>query len=312
MYRIVAMALVLALSGCQWQETKSAYGTIERELLQVNTSAAARITEVQVSKGQQVQKGQLLMQQDSEDLQLQLQQLTAALAAAQATLELQQAGSRQEQQAVARAALASAEAKLQDARLTQQRQAQLYQQGLSSDANLQQADAALAIASANQQVAAEQLAQTLAGNRQQEIEVARQQVKQLAAQREQVQWLIAQRSIVAERDGTVDDVLHYQGEQVAAGTTLLTLAVTDTAYARLYLPAEALARFKVGDEVALWLDTQQTPIQGQIRFISPQAAFTPHYALHQQERSRLVYLTEVALPDSAALRSGLPVRLALP
>lgn len=312
MRRIIAMALLLTLSACQWQESKSAYGTIERELLQVNTSAAARITDVQVSKGQQVQKGQLLMQQDTAELQLQLQQLDAALAAAQARLELQQLGSRQEQQAVARAALASADAKLADARLTQKRQAQLFQQGLNSAASLQQADAALAIALANQQVAAEQLAETLAGNRQQDIEAARQQVKQLAAQRAQVLWQMTQRSIVAERDGTVDDVLHYQGEQVAAGVTLLTLAVADTAYARLYLPSDALASVTLGAEVELWLDGQDTPLQGQVRFISPQAAFTPHYALHQQERSRLVYLTEVALPDSAGLRSGLPVRLELP
>ena len=59
----------------------------------------------------------------------------------------------------ARAALASADAKLADARLTQKRQAQLFQQGLNSAASLQQADAALAVALANQQVAAEQLAE---------------------------------------------------------------------------------------------------------------------------------------------------------
>lgn len=312
MRNAIFLVILVYLAGCQWQEPKSAYGTIEREVVLVNAAATADVTEVPVSKGQRVTSGQLLVQQDKTELIWQQQQVQAELAAAQAQLDLMQAGSRQEQQALARANLAAADARLADAKLTLQRQAELSRQGLNSAAAVQQADAALAVAQAERQAYAEQLAQTLAGNRPQEIETARQKVQQLTARLQQLLWQINQRSIYAKRSGVIDDVLRYVGEHVTAGSTLITMAVDNSAYARIYLPAEAVAHWQVGSDVSLWLDGREAPVNGTIRYISSAAAFTPHFALHQQERSRLVYLAEISLPDSATLRTGTPIRLELP
>lgn len=252
------------------------------------------------------------MQLDTTEQQWQVAQVEAELAAAQAELELLQQGSRDEQRAVAQANLARADAKLIDAELTQQRQTQLFRQKLNAESEVQQADAAVAIAIAERDVARQQLQQTLVGNRLQDIEKAHQQVLLLQARLGQAQWQLQQLSVLAERDGIVDDVLRYRGERVQTGATLLTLAVKDSAYARLYLPARALANWPLGSEVKLLLDNQQQAINGRIRYVSPVAAFTPHFALHQQERSRLVYLTEISLPDDSTLISGTAVRVELP
>lgn len=312
MRKIVLACAISLLAACQWQEPAAAFGTIERELLLVNATSGALITQVNVKKGQQVSAGQLLMQLDTTEQQWQLAQVEAELAAAQAELELLQQGSRDEQRAVAQANLARADAKLMDAELTQQRQAELFRQKLNAESSVQQADAAVAIAIAERDVARQQLQQTLVGNRLQDIEKAHQQVLLLQARLGQAQWQLQQLSVLAERDGTVDDVLHYRGERVQTGATLMTLAVKDSAYARLYLPASALANWPLGSEVKLLLDNQQQAINGRIRYVSPVAAFTPHFALHQQERSRLVYLTEISLPDDSTLSSGTAVRVELP
>ena len=147
---------------------------------------------------------------------------------------------------------------------------------------------------------------------QQDIEQASWQVAQLQAREEQLQWQLQQSSTYAGRDGVIDDVLRYRGERVQPGSTLMTLAVSDSAYARVYLPASVIAHWQVGQQLNIWLQGRETALSGTVRYISTEAAFTPHFALHQQERSRLVYLTEISLTDSKDLISGTPVRVELP
>lgn len=312
MYKPVLLSVLFLLAACQGQEHKAAFGTVERELVLINAASDGLITQVNVKKGQQVQAGQLLVQQEITEQKLVLQQVQAELNAANSKLELLQLGSRTEQRELAKANLARAEAKLVDARLTQRRQASLLQQRLNSEAAVQQADAALAVAIAEQQVAQQQLAETLSGNRTQDIEQAAQQVAQLQARLEQMQWQLQQKSVYAGRDGVIDDILHYRGERVQPGSTLMTLSVSDSAYARVYLPASALTQWAVGQQLNVWLEGRDSAISGTVRYISADAAFTPHFALHQQERSRLVYLTEISLADNKELISGTPVRVELP
>ena len=153
MRKLLLLSIVIALCACQGQESNSAFGTVEREVVLVTAAADGLITEVTVKKGEQVAAGQLLVQQETTEQRLLLAQVQAELAAAQAKLELMQLGSRTEQREQAKANLARAEAKLVDARLTQQRQAELLAQQLNSQAAVQQADAALAVAVAEQRAA---------------------------------------------------------------------------------------------------------------------------------------------------------------
>lgn len=312
MRNLMMLLVTFLLTACQWQEPPAAYGTVERDLIHVNAQAAGLITQLQVRKGDTVKVGQQLMQQDTTELQLVVEQYQAQLYGAKAQLALLQQGSRQEQRQQARANLARAKAVLDDAKLTLKRQHELFEKKLSSAANLQQAEAAAAVAQASYAATEQQLAEVMAGSRELDIEQAMQQVAQLDARLQQVRWQMLQLSIIAQRDGIVDDILWRPGERVQAGTTLLTISVTGSAYARLYLPADALATWHEQGEVDVWLEGQDTPISGRIRYISAQAAFTPHFALHQLERSRLVYLTEISLPDESQVISGTPVRVLLP
>ncbi len=61
------------------------------------------------------------------------------------------------------------------------------------------------------------------------------------------------------------------------------------------------------------VDGLDKPINGKLRWIAHEPVFTPYYALNQQERSRLMYLAEVQLPDSAgSLPNGIPAQVVLP
>jgi HlyD family secretion protein len=54
-------------------------------------------------------------------------------------------------------------------------------------------------------------------------------------------------------------------------------------------------------------------MQGKIRSIANEPAFTPYFALNQKERSRLVYLAEIELAKTEnKIPAGLPVQWVMP
>ena len=61
------------------------------------------------------------------------------------------------------------------------------------------------------------------------------------------------------------------------------------------------------------IDGTRPRLEGRVRYVSSEAAFTPYYALNARDRSRLAYLAEVVLtePDAANLPTGMPVEVTL-
>ena len=79
------------------------------------------------------------------------------------------------------------------------------------------------------------------------------------------------------------------------------------------VPEPARVRITQGDLISVRIDGIDTPVEGHVRWISNEPAFTPYYALNQTERSRLMYLAEIELPQSAANFSvGVPVQAIIP
>jgi HlyD family secretion protein len=84
-------------------------------------------------------------------------------------------------------------------------------------------------------------------------------------------------------------------------------------YARVYVPETRRTQFTAGLPVRVHIDGVDNSFAGTVRFISAQAAFTPYYALTQEDRSRLSYLAEIDLTDAAAsqLPTGIPVQVSI-
>ena len=84
-------------------------------------------------------------------------------------------------------------------------------------------------------------------------------------------------------------------------------------YARIYVPEPYRVKIATGNKLFIHVDGVAETITGKVRWISTEPAFTPYYALNQEERSRLMYLAEVQLPDDYAnLPNGVAVQVELP
>lgn len=309
---IAIITLLLMLAACQPQEPHAAYGTIELEQVLLSSNSGERIRSLLVQKGDTVQAGQAVLQFHDELVSAQLQQAQAELQRAQANLALLEAGTRSETLTAMQARQQALASQLAESQRQLKRRSALFAQGVLAVSAVDEMQAQVDTLTAQSADLAAQLLELQHGQRPQTIAAAAQAVAAAEASVTFQQQRLAELTLLAPTAGTIEDLPWHIGERPTAAAPLVVIAAAGSAYARVYIPEQSLAQFTVGREVPLWLDGQTQPLTGKVRFVSAQASFTPYFALHQQERSRLSYVVEMALISEQPLQGGLPVRVDLP
>ncbi len=311
MRNLVLLSLCAAVIACQPQEPPSAFGTLERERVLLTAPATELILTQAAQEGSTIKAGQVLLQLDPKLQQLKVDKANAEVQRAQAALDLLLQGSRAEQIAAAAARLAQAQLKRADSERQRQRARQLRAQKLVAQAELDAAELSSQLAQAQYADAAQQLQELQAGSRPEQVSQARYAL-QSAQQSLNVELkLLADLTLLASRDGVLEDLPYHIGERVPQGAVLAVIAADSAPYARVYLPETALAQFKPGQQVQLHVDGQTASFAGTVRKIATEASFTPYFALHQAERAQLMYVTEISLSAAVTLPTGLPLQLPL-
>ncbi|ANT61616.1 hypothetical protein AYJ57_14050 [Salipiger sp. CCB-MM3] len=308
-----ALLLPLALPSCESRGPDVALGQLMRERVVLTATANEIITGLPVAEGSAVAAGDVLVQLDDTLQQAELAVAQAQLAEAQADLERMQTGARSEEIAIAEARIEGARAVYQEAQASYDRNARLLETGTVTAARLDQ-DVARRNSALAELTSAEQTLQELrTGARPEDIRIAEAKVTAAEAQVAAERTRLSDLTIRASRDGLLDSLPWNRGERVPLGSPVAVLLTDDRPYARVYVPETRRAGLSIGDPVSIRLDGAEQAYEGTLRWISNEPAFTPYYALNQEQRSRLVYPAEVALPEAAAdLPAGLPVSAALP
>ena len=304
---------LLLLSACESDSQGIALGTLERDRIALSATASEVVTQRPVEPGSQVEKGQLLLQLDDRLQTAQLNKARAEVAQAQASLQKLQSGARPEEIAVAKAKVDGARAALVVSKASYQRALDLKKQNLASDSTLDEALAKRDASLASLQSAEEQLLLLTHGARKEDLQIAQARLDAAQATLVSAQKQLADLTIRATRSGILDDLPWNLGERVTRGSPLAIILAGKAPYARVYIPEPYRVKLKPGDSLTLHVDGLDHSIKGTLRWISTQPAFTPYYALNQQERARLMYLARIQLPDSeATLPNGIPVQVELP
>ena len=299
------------LCACQPQEPLSAYGTLERERVLLTAPSTELLIQINASEGSVIKTGQPLLQLDPTLQQLKTAKAAAEVKRAEAALALLNHGNRAEQIDAAAARLQQTKVQLAERQRQLSRAKQLRQQGLSAQADLDAAEFALQLASAQQADLQQQLLELQAGSRPELIAQARFSLESAEQSLFAEQKLLADLKLLASRDGVLEDLPYHQGERVPQGAVVAVIAANNAPYARIYLPQTALHQIKTGQQVHIHIDGLAETVPGTVRKIATEASFTPYFALHQAERARLMYVTEISLPATLSLPTGLPVQLIL-
>ena len=313
--RGIALLLLLALAGCKPNGDSVYQGYAEGEYLRMAPEAAGRLMVLNVARGDRVRAGDLLFQLDEREATIARDQAAADLAEASARLADLTKGSRPEEIAVFQAELAQAEAQLaMDVPRLKRREMLRASDTVAAEERDTAAGAVdtdrAKIAEAKARIASAQLA-----GRQDVIDAATANVAADRAKLAEAERQLAERRIFAPSEAVVDDTLYRLGEQVMAGSPVVSLLPPENIKIRFFLPEPMLGRIHVGDKVNLACDSCPGGMTATIRYIAPQAEFTPPVIYSVGSRDKLVYLIE-AKPDRdpATFHPGQPVdvRLAAP
>lgn len=193
---------------------------------------SGKVASVPVEMGDRVKAGQLLVQLDTTDIALQVQQ-------AEAALEVALAGQR------------SARAALENARANLARTEELFRQGVASQRDLDNARLAFDQASAG---------------------VADAQVKQAEAALASARQQLANSSITSPIAGWVSSRRIDPGEMASPTNPLLTIVDISSVFAECNVPESEVGRLKLGQKVPVKIPAVQAePLEGELVNLAPAA-----------------------------------------
>ena len=304
---------LIFLNACDNNKHGIALGTLERERIAHTATVSEVITALPVNAGSQVSKGTILVKLDDTIQKALVAKAKAQRQQAKANLEKVHNGAREEEVAAASAQVAGAKAALVKSEANYQRAKILIKKELASQATLDNALASRDENTAKLHNAQEKLLQLINGARIEDLQIAEAILATAIAVVDSEKKKLSDLTITAKRDGLLDNLPWNLGERVTQGSPVAIVLAGTAPFARIYVPEPYRVKIKVADKLTVHVDGLVTPIIGTVRWISSEPAFTPYYALNQEERANLMYLAEIQLPDSAAdLPMGVPTQVKMP
>ena len=310
---IVLVVGSLLLAACSSDDDANrVVGELASDRIELAAEASEPVVEILVAEGDDVTDGQALLRQDATRAVARLTEADAALAQAEARLDELVRGPRSELITAARANVSGAQDELEFRQSDYERVQQVHAQQLASPELLDRADAALDAATANLELRRAQLQELLSGTTVEELAQAEQAVKQTSARRDQVAVDLARHEIVAPVDGRVDSRLFEIGERPSQGQPMLILLAGERPYARVYIPERLRVHVNPGTAARVHVDGLEEPLDGHVRWVASEAAFTPYFALTERDRGRLTYEAKIDIDaTNPRLPDGVPVEVEL-
>lgn len=314
---VVALVVLVGLSCVGYDIIKGQdkslrlYGSVDLRTVNLAPDSAGRLMALPFEEGMHVEAGQVIAQVDSAAYAIAERRAYAQWQVAQHQLDLMLAGFRLEDIAAAQASLEAAKKDTQFKQQNCQRQERL---GTATTQELREnACTAWRVAQANQEVAQKQLDLLQAGNRPEEIAIARSQAE-LAKQAWQETKLALDRcQLVSPSDGVIRSRLKEPGDMVGSSVPVYEMALMDPLWVRVWVDEVNLHRIQMGQKVKIHVDSYpDAEFEGTVGFISTVAEFTPRTVQTEALRTSLVYEVRITVVDpTKRLRLGMPATVVL-
>ena len=310
---LLVVAGVLALAGCGRGPDKDAVlGTLEWDRIELTADAPAPepVTEWLVKEGDTVAANQPLVKMDTRRVEADVAAQRAELARLEAAAALAHAGPRHEEILEGEARTRRAESVALNAKQDLVRTRQMYERRMIAVAEVDRAVATEKAAVADLDAAKATLAALKNGTRPEDIAQAEAARDAAKARLAQLEVSLERLTIRAPRAGRVDSLPMKPGDMPARGAVVAVMLAGDKPYARVYVPERVRATVREGDRFQVNVEGYAEPFPARVRHLESQATFTPYFALHGDDASRLTYLAELTLEGDAALKlpAGLPVQ----
>ena len=283
-------------------------GNIEVTSVELSFKIPGRVQDRLVDEGETVKTGQVVARLDPEDLQHETDGRRAEVQAARAALTELETGYRREEIAQADAALRRISADAERLRVDFSRQQQLYKKEVISARDFDASRAAYEASQASVREARERLNLLRSGPRKETIDQARARLAGAEASLALSETRLGYAVLRSSASGLVLSKNIEPGEQVTAGTPVVTVGMMDEVWMRAYISETDLGRARVGQKATVTTDSWPgKKYQGLVSFISQEAEFTPKSVQTPKERVKLVYRIKITVPNpNGELKPGMP------
>lgn len=288
----LAFVMLIFLASCaDDKNTADAYGNFEVKKTVISAEGNGKLLVFNLEDGQFVQKGEAIGQIDTLALHLQKMQLFAQK---RATLS----------------GLQDIDAQL----------AVLNQQKVNLQINKDRIDRLFAAKAATQKQVDDLQAQAdLLVVQQKAIKTQKirlyDQVKVFDRQVDLLNLSIQKCEVLSPIEGRVLNTLSREGEMVAIGKPLYTIAKLSLLDLKVYVSGAQLSLVNIGDEVEVYIDKNQEENQqlvGLVSWIAESAEFTPKTIQTKEERVNLVYAVKIQVKNDGRLKVGMPGEVVFP
>lgn len=288
-------------------------GNVELTEVQVSFKVAGRVSARLVDEGAKVRQGEVVARLEEAELKDDLKLARADADAAAANLSELKAGYQREEIRQGEALLARAEAEAVRAASDYRRESALYAREVVPKRELDTAKAADDQARANVRERQQALALLRKGPRRERIDEARARLDGAKARIATSQERLGYATLPAPIAGVVLSKSVEPGEQVAAGTPVITVGDLAHCWLKGYIPETELGRVKLGQKARVTTDSYPGKVfPGVVSFISSEAEFTPKNVQTEKERVKLVYRIKISLDNPAMeLKPGMPADAAI-
>jgi HlyD family secretion protein len=307
----ITLLAACALIACSpSDDSNRVVGELASDRIELTAEFSEPIVEIIVAEGETVVSGQKLLRQNDARATARLADAEALYLQSKARMDEMIRGPRSEQITAARATVEGATQDLDFRQSELARISEIYQRGLASTEALDRANAALDASQATLKLRLAQLEELLAGTTIEELAQAEQAVNQAEARRDAAQIDVERHVFIAPVDGVVDSRLFEAGERPGIGQPVLVMLGGEQPYARVYVPELLRVQITPGTKARIFVDGLDTHIEGQVRWVASEPAFTPYFALTERDRGRLSYIAKVdILEERDRLPDGVPVEV---
>lgn len=279
------LSVLIIFVGCSGDAGDHQYtGILEGTSIHVPALTPGLITDIPVSTGDHVEKGQLLATIDSTDLMYQREQLLAA---------------RDElfiQMKIAMTNLSRANEDYAYLKTIHDRIDNLYK---SQSVTKQQLDDVTNNL---------QNSQTVVANAKQAMSSLAASQKRIKAQIKSINKKISDANVCSPTPGIITSIYYEKGEAVPQLAPIMEVIDITEMEVKIYISETLLSTVKYGQAATISIDGLEETIQGIVIWVSPKAEFTPKTILTPNTRTSLVYAVKISIPnEKGLLKHGMPV-----
>jgi multidrug resistance efflux pump len=234
---------------------------------------SGRLMRFVVTSGQNVQKGDDLVELSNPELSASLVLAEAELGEARAARDRVYAGVREEQVGVMERQIETAKADLRYAEQEYARKYKLATEGFASRQDLDKATAAYSVARSRLAVAQQTYEAAHTGPIQEELAIADAKVEYAAASMAVIAARVAKLKIRAPADGVVKVIVAEPGEAIVPGQPVMTLEATGRRWASVNLREDQFGNLQIGSRVQLQLASGNDHVDARVTEITPRGEF---------------------------------------